>query len=90
MDTLSKMINKFSTNYPRVAEKVSNLNQSYPMELKLKMVVNLSVLMCKLEKGVYDKYMKEKGKKIPNYAIEMLALSYIKHYVLLADKVYES
>ena len=90
MEQLSKMINKFYTNYPKVAEKVSKLNQSYPIDLKLKMVINVSILMSKLEKGEYDEYKKQQGKKLSNEVIDMIAFNYINNYVLVADKVYEA
>ena len=77
------MINKFSANYPRVVEKVSKLEDKYPIELKLKMVINVSVLMCKLEKGCYAT-----KSKLPKEVIDMLATNYIKNYLSVAGNVY--
>jgi hypothetical protein len=86
---MEQIIAKFSSKYPRVATIVTGLNPDYPIELKLKMVVSVSVLMSKLDKGDYKKYQK-KSEKLPDEVVDMFGRTYIQNYSKVADQVFEA
>lgn len=86
---MEQIINNFSAKYPQVAAIMTGLNPNYPIELKIKMAVAVSVLMAKLDKGDYKHYQKN-PKKLPDDVIDMFGKTYIQNYSKLADKVYEA
>jgi hypothetical protein len=87
---MEQIINKFSAKYPRVASYTSEMNADYPLELKLKMVVAVSVLMAKLDRGEYQQYMKNPDIKIRDEVIDMFGRTYLQNYCKVADHVYQS
>lgn len=86
---MDAMIANFQSKYPRSATYVANLNPAYPAELKMKMVVCVSLVMAKLDRGDYKK-LQRNNEKLPNEVIDMFGETYLKNYSRLADKVYEA
>jgi hypothetical protein len=66
--------------YPRVAIKMTKLNPNYPLELKLKMEVAVSVLMANLDSSG----------KLANNMIDLFGCSYLQNYSKLADTLFET
>jgi hypothetical protein len=84
-----KIISEFSAKYPQVASKFAELNSDYPLELKLKIAISVSVLMSKLDRGDYKKYQKTPT-KLPDNVIDMFGRTYIQNYSRVADQVFQA
>jgi len=84
-----QIISEYSAKYPQVATKIAELNTAYPIELKLKMAISVSVLMSKLERGDYKKYQKTPA-KLPDNVIDMFGRTYIQNYSKVADQVFQA
>lgn len=87
---INQIIGQFSSKYPRVATIMAELNPNYPLELKIKMAVSVSVVMAKLDGGEYKKYYKNPDKKLPDEAIDIFGRTYIQNYCKLSDTVYQA
>jgi len=85
-----EFIHNFKDKYPRCCEMVSNLNQSYPFDLKFDIILHTSVLMYKLQNGEYKKYMRIPDKQLPNKVIDSVSVTYIKNFVKVADDVFQA
>ena len=84
---MEKIITNFQGKYPRVVDYIQSIKK-YPIKLQLEMVVHVSVLMAKLDKGYYNKYLKNKNIKLPDEAIDMFGRTYLQNYCKVCDQVY--
>ena len=89
---LTNLIFAFLGKYPRCSEKCINLNKSYPIDLKIKIAINVSILIRNLENGKYNKHFgnPNPNKTIPSVIIDIFATNYIDNFCVVADGVYEA
>jgi hypothetical protein len=83
---MEKIISTFTDKYPRVAEYILNIKK-YPDDLQMRMLIGVSVLMAKMDKGDYNSYLKS-GMTMGNEVIDMFGKTYLQTYCKVADEVY--
>lgn len=87
---MEQIINKFDSKYSRITARIIGLNPDYPLELKIKIAVSVSVLMSKLDNGDYNHLRKKSSTKLPDEVIDMFGDTYIKNYCKVADTIYQA
>lgn len=80
------MMIEFHSKYPRTAEYTSSINPNYPMSLKSTMILNVSMLMLKLEKGYYNKYFTHHP---DNKIIDTIGFNYLSNFTKWINIIYE-
>jgi hypothetical protein len=86
---MEKMLIIFKQKYPRTAEFVENINNDYPMELKVKVCISVSVLMAKLQSGYFNKFrVKSILEDLPNEMIDSFGITYLQHFCKEIDQSY--
>jgi hypothetical protein len=84
---MDSIINQFKGKYPSISNRVEEKWGKYPAHLKMRMVLNVSVMMAMLSRGDFNEYLRD-GCKITDELMDCIGKCYLQNFEKLADSCY--
>lgn len=88
---MEKIIADFTNDYPlsaSMAKEVAEL-PNLPNEIAIWISLNVSILMAKLKRGYFNKYMRNSNTVLPIKVIDMFGKNYLLNVKNVATEIWE-